>query len=135
MTVSGSCLCGQIRYELHGDDLRSSFLYQCHCSRCRQVTGSAANAVLVIPERNFRWLAGDDLVKHYRPESGSGASFCPECSSPAPFSDESGRTYWIPAGGLDSDIGLKVGAHMFTGSKAGWDEFSGPGQCFDEGMS
>lgn len=43
-TISGSCLCQQVRYELTGDP---QVKLLCHCDNCRKVTGSSfmANAV------------------------------------------------------------------------------------------
>ena len=43
-TISGSCLCQQIRYELTGD---SQVKLLCHCNNCRKVSGSSfmANSV------------------------------------------------------------------------------------------
>ncbi|RPH66319.1 MAG: aldehyde-activating protein, partial [Hyphomicrobiales bacterium] len=39
----GSCLCGDVRFEIAGDFEK---FYLCHCSRCRKDTGSAHGANL-----------------------------------------------------------------------------------------
>ena len=36
-TLSGSCLCGAVRYEATGEPKR---FVHCHCSRCRKATGT-----------------------------------------------------------------------------------------------
>ena len=33
----GSCLCGEIRYEIHGE---IGEIIQCHCQRCRKANGN-----------------------------------------------------------------------------------------------
>jgi len=35
---SGGCLCGKVRYTVRGEPYKSGL---CHCTECRQVTGSA----------------------------------------------------------------------------------------------
>jgi hypothetical protein len=42
-TYSGSCLCGEIRFEIEGEFER---FYLCHCEYCRKDTGSAHAANL-----------------------------------------------------------------------------------------
>jgi len=36
--LKGSCLCGAVRYEIHG---KLSGVLNCHCSMCRRAQGSA----------------------------------------------------------------------------------------------
>ena len=43
--LTGSCLCGAVRFEVEGD---ATELYQCHCSLCRKSTGSAAVTALLV---------------------------------------------------------------------------------------
>ena len=42
-TYSGSCLCGEIRFEIEGE---FELFYLCHCEYCRKDTGSAHAANL-----------------------------------------------------------------------------------------
>ena len=55
--LHGSCLCGEIRFEIHG---KIGPAGQCHCSKCRKVSGTDGNAVFYAPAASFRWLAGSD---------------------------------------------------------------------------
>lgn len=43
MKYSGSCLCGEVTFEIEGD---FEDFYLCHCERCRKDTGSAHAANL-----------------------------------------------------------------------------------------
>ncbi len=36
MTVSGSCLCGSVRFDVDGD---FEWFYLCHCRHCQKDTG------------------------------------------------------------------------------------------------
>ena len=42
--------------------------------------------------------------------------------------------YWVPAGLLDDDPGVRSGGHIFVGSKAPWDEIAGSAPQFQEGL-
>jgi hypothetical protein len=106
----------------------------CHCSQCRKVSGAASNAVIVVPETDFRWLAGETLGQRYARPSGWQTVFCRSCGSPLPQKLRGAAAYWVPAGLLDDDPGLRIGAHIFVGSRAPWDEISGSAPRFDEGL-
>ena len=46
-----------------------------------------------------------------------------------------GNSCWIPVGLFEGETGdLKVGAHIYVGSKAHWDEVADSGVVFDEGF-
>ena len=79
-TVTGSCLCGSVQYEVTG--LRDIIF--CHCENCRRTHGnfsaysSAARADLQITERRtLRWYHTDKDVT-----TNVWRGFCSECGSP-----------------------------------------------------
>lgn len=119
MTHKGSCLCGAVTFEIEGDFDR---FFLCHCSRCRKDTGSAHAANLFSSSAKLKWLSGEDRVKNFQlPETRHSKSFCVECGSALPRIKEDGKLLVVPAGCLDSDFSIKPYAHIFTGSKANWD--------------
>lgn len=104
MTASGGCACGGVRYRVDGP-LREVF--NCHCERCRRITGHhfAATAadtadVTVGPADTLRW---------YAPVVGVEYGFCGTCGS---------TLFWrvaatperlsITAGTLDQPTGLRT---------------------------
>src|SRR3546814_4636919 len=60
--LRGSCLCGEIRFEIDG---KIGAAGQCHCSKCRKVSGTDGNAVFYASTAGFRWLAGEDLIERF----------------------------------------------------------------------
>ena len=104
MPVLGGCLCGRVKFEV---DLPFAKFVKCHCSRCRQATGSAFAANAYVLPRAFRWLAGQDHVARFDlPQARSfSTSFCRECGSPLPHATRSGREVIVPAGSLREDPG------------------------------
>jgi hypothetical protein len=127
--MRGKCLCGAIEFELNGDVPN---LYQCHCSLCRKVTGSAANAAFRIAADQFAWISGSDQIREFATESGFKSHFCANCGSPVPNLTNSDSAYWIPVGLLEESSELELVAHLYVESKASWDVIADAGEQFDE---
>src|SRR5688572_31085247 len=66
--ITGSCLCGSIKFDIKPPF--EAFRY-CHCSRCRKASGSAHAANCLVPESQFRWLAGESSVRRRSEEHTS----------------------------------------------------------------
>ena len=117
--MKGTCLCGALRYEVSGTPTAFDL---CHCSRCREASGSAFLAELVFNAAEFEWVSGAQLVKTYeapvriRPP-GYRRTFCGACGGPLPTVDQG--VIRIPAGTLDDDPGLRPQRHIFVDFKAG----------------
>jgi hypothetical protein len=116
--IEGSCLCGEIRYEIAGA-LRSAT--HCHCSMCRKAHGAAFATYVEVEARNIRFTRGQELIARYRSSPEAERSFCSRCGSNLLFEpDESPDLVWVAAGGLDSESQVRPDAHIFVGSKAPW---------------
>lgn len=117
---TGSCLCGEIKFEIEGDF--DSF-YLCHCSRCRKDTGSAHAANLFSSSAKLKWISGEDKVSNFTlPSTQHTKSFCSICGSALPNIQMAGKLLVVPAGSLDSDVSISPNAHIFVSSKANWDK-------------
>lgn len=115
---SGSCLCGAVRFEVRGT---FDAFYLCHCSRCRKDTGSAYAANLFASDAGLTWTAGQDAVRRFTlPGTRHAKAFCSTCGSALPVAGAGFVA--VPAGSLDGDAPLMPQAHLFTASRAGWDE-------------
>lgn len=117
--LSGSCLCGAVKYEVTGH--LGVFQY-CHCSRCRKFTGSAHASNLLVSPEQFRWLDGEQYVKVYHPPHTRhfATAFCTQCGSSLPWHAKSGRAVVIPAGTLDDAPDIQPAQNIFCGSRAPW---------------
>ena len=115
----GSCLCGEVRFEILGD---FEHFFLCHCGRCRKDTGSAHAANLFSSTASIRWLSGEPKIKTFRvPSTRHEKSFCSECGSAIPNVQMNGALLVVPAGSLDSAIEMQPEAHIFVASSADWD--------------
>lgn len=117
--VSGSCLCGDVAYEVTNKPVR---MFYCHCSRCRRARSAAHAANVFYDIDGFRWSAGAERVREYQPADAKffTTAFCERCGSIVPRISRERGTVVVPAGSLDSDPGMRVMAHIFVADKASW---------------
>ena len=115
--ATGGCLCGVVRYEVHGE------LYNviiCHCSKCRRIHGhvsafaSTKRVDLRLAEqRGLKWYRSvqDETPDVYR-------GFCKECGASLFWDPRGDDEIYISAGTLDQPTGLKTIGHIWL-SQAG----------------
>ena len=127
--MKGKCLCGAVEFELDGEIPN---LYQCHCSLCRKVTGSSANAAFRIGADQFNWIRGEQLISDYVTDTGFKSQFCSMCGSPLPNLTGDDSAYWVPVGLLEDSAEIELVAHLFVGSRAAWDVVAAGAEHFDE---
>ncbi|HET6725018.1 MAG TPA: GFA family protein [Gammaproteobacteria bacterium] len=116
---SGSCLCGNIRFEIIGN---FEHFYLCHCEHCRKDTGSAHAANLFTSIAKLAWLSGEDGIRQFTlPSTRHSRSFCSICGSAVPSVQLNGALLVVPAGSLNTDVPIRPNAHIFVSSRASWD--------------
>ena len=122
MALTGSCLCGGVRYEITGPFLRAG---HCHCSRCRKHSGAAACTQGRVQQRHFRLVTGAKLLRVYAEPGHAAKVFCSTCgSSLFGGSWPTGPEVSIRLGTLDGDPGIRPQGHTFVDDRAAWDEIT-----------
>lgn len=117
---SGSCLCGQAKFEIEGS-FEGFFL--CHCKYCQKDTGSAHAANLFSGNAKLKWLSGQQQVKTFNlAPTRHTKSFCEQCGSAMPNFQMDGKLLVVPAGSLDTEVAIKPTAHIFVSSQASWEK-------------
>ncbi|KAF3073502.1 glutathione-dependent formaldehyde-activating enzyme domain-containing protein [Trichoderma breve] len=80
MSLSGSCLCGEVAY---ASSSPATLTALCHCLDCQKWTGSTYTANAVVPEASFQVTKGEP--KFYDTIGDSGKKnrhfFCANCGS------------------------------------------------------
>ena len=123
--VHGSCLCGGVSFEVALPFRRANY---CHCSRCRKHSGTAALAQARVPREQFRLLAGEELIRTFRPDEGKAKAFCAACGSSLFGGDwPAGPEVSVRLGALHDDPEIRPQYHAFVGSRAPWDELPDDG--------
>ena len=115
--LTGSCLCGDIAFEIDGP---VDMVGHCHCSMCRKFHGSAFATFGTAAPEDFRWLRGAERIRTYRSSAVGHRPFCPRCGSAVPATSESQPFVLVPMGNVVEDPGTRPRLHMFTGSMASW---------------
>lgn len=75
----GSCLCGDIHYEVHGELGGLTF---CHCKNCQKVNGTAFLAGTTVNPDEFKLDDPNHYLKSYESSQGVFRYFCGNCASP-----------------------------------------------------
>ena len=120
---SGRCLCGGVRYEIHGDLPGISC---CHCSKCRRFHGHIAayamttvNELKIIEAGGLKWFRSvtDETPDVYR-------GFCSECGSSLFWDPRGEERIAVAAGSLDEPTDLEVIGHSWISQKADYYEIN-----------
>ena len=119
MSIHGSCVCGAVRYAITGEV--GSFVH-CHCSRCRKSSGAAHGSSLFVKADQMTFTEGEQQVRRFKLDGTAWwcSAFCDTCGSALPWLTKNGKSWLVPAGGLDHDPGARPRSHIFVGSKAPW---------------
>lgn len=117
---AGSCLCGNVRYEIDGE---LSDFGHCHCRSCRKASGSAFGANAGVDRSAFRLLSGADTLREFESSPGKLRVFCARCGSPIYASlTKSPDVLRIRLGSLDTPLAARARAHTFVSDKADWED-------------
>ncbi len=115
--ISGSCLCGQVRYEVDGE---LGGLVHCHCRTCRKAHGSAFSSVAAVPKASFRWVTGEALLKSFESSPGKFRSFCMNCGSHIVANRPAQPTILLRLGCLDTPAPGQPKCHIWRSDGASW---------------
>ena len=116
--VTGSCLCGRVRYEITGPASKAS---HCFCSMCQKQHGGACGSYANYASADFRYTSGEEAVQRYASSSDAVRCFCSRCGS--------GLTWQAPE--RNDRIAVTLGTHdtpyagpalleYFTENKPAW---------------
>ncbi len=83
--ISGSCLCGAVRYSAPPPTL---FCAHCHCDYCRRAHGAAFVTWFGLREESCRVASEDDMLRWYVSSQQSRRGFCGRCGTTLFFASE-----------------------------------------------
>ncbi len=109
--LKGSCLCGDITFEITGN--LQSQASACHCNQCRKQSGHHWASHNVAP-------AGINIqgpVSWYEASSLAKRGFCARCGSFLFWKAHDEDQISFALGALDDEGGIKLERHIFVADK------------------
>lgn len=130
--LTGSCLCGAVRYEIRGEPL---VMYVCHCGTCRKATGTAFATNLLVRGDDFAVVAGEDRLAAFESSPQKRRHFCGGCGSPIySRADATKDVVSVRAGTLDTPPAQRPSMHTWVRDKAPWWEIRDDVPQLPEGL-
>lgn len=115
----GSCLCGEIRYEICGE---IGPLIYCHCQRCRKANGTAFASNAPVKVSEFHIVQGEHLLKKFHSTPSTIRCFCSQCASPIiSIKADTPEFYRLRVGTLDTPLKQHPTQHFYVDYKAEWE--------------
>ena len=114
--LTGQCLCGDISFEADGE---IPVMAKCHCTACRQSTGSAYAALMFMKQDDVK-ITGTPKTFQHKADSGNLMTkhFCSNCGTPM-FTQNSSREgmLGLRAGLINEHEEFVPKANVYTSSK------------------
>lgn len=125
MSVTGQCLCGQVKYKIAN---APSVAGVCHCKNCQRQAGSAFSTIAGVPRADFSFTSGEPkLYRDGDTKSGNTVDryFCGNCGSPI-YSALQGTpdTFYLKTGTMDDTSGFQPQFHVWCDTKQNWVELA-----------
>ena len=108
----GGCMCGAVRYEVHGP-MRG--VVNCHCEMCRRLHG-AFGAYTKVNNADLA-LVGESSLAWFDSSATARRGFCRSCGASLFWQPSGQETTSIAAGTLDQPSGLATIGHIFAAEK------------------
>ena len=118
--LTGSCLCGAIRYTINAEvkELRA-----CHCIDCQKTSGAGGSVNAMVKSADFRITQG--TPKRLAVKAASGRTlfrfFCGDCGSPIYSQRETTpENVSVRAGTMDNAPPMKIVGNIWTKTARPW---------------
>lgn len=114
--AEGGCLCGAIRYRLHGTVEDSAY---CHCRTCQRQSGAPVVAWFAIAPAQFAYTKGKP--KGYRASTRATREFCGDCGTYLLFrEDDAAASLGVNTATLDEPARVPPTFHIWHNSHINW---------------
>ena len=116
-SLSGGCLCGDVRYEIRGAPVH---VFHCHCSMCRRAGGTAFQTWAGLEADALTVTQG--TTQSYISSSFAARSFCGRCGGQLfwNYTTEQTPPVWVAVGTLDHPELLTPERHVFAADRVPW---------------
>ncbi len=115
-SVSGSCFCGAVKFEI---ELPTLWCGHCHCSMCRRPHGASFVTWAAVPPERFTVTSGEQYIVRFQSSEKGTRSFCKNCGSQM-FCQTEPEVIDVALAALHGKIDRDPEAHYFFDSRADW---------------
>jgi hypothetical protein len=115
--LTGSCLCGDVAFEIDG---AARPVVACHCGQCRKASGHYWASTQV--ESAALRLTRDAGLRWYRSSDFARRGFCGRCGATLFWEMDGEGCVSVSGGALDAPTGLTLERHIFTAWKGDYYE-------------
>lgn len=117
-TVSGSCLCGAVRFSAR---LPSKWVAHCHCTCCRRAHGAPLVTWVGFEADHFSLEASSAQPRWYESSPGARRASCPTCGTPMFFESErwSGEVH-VARALIEGPLDREPAVHVFYETHVPW---------------
>lgn len=129
---TGSCLCKSVQYRV---DSPFQMALNCHCNRCKKITGGAFEAIALVEESALTFTCGREFLTNYQISELASKNFCSRCGTPIYnlHSKVPGKAI-IHIGSLDNPAVVTPTANVFCESMLPWVQSIGALKSFPQGF-
>lgn len=111
----GGCMCGAVRYRLHG-----SFTYSahCHCRSCQRAVGAGFATYSAVAPENFEIIKGE--LTTYESSPGVRRGFCNQCGTSLTYAGDAWDDIAVHAATLDDPAAAVPTSNVYLEHKQPW---------------
>ena len=113
--ITGQCLCGDVRYEGHGEP---KWVVHCHCKLCQRHSGAAFLTYVGFVLEDLTWR--NQPPSAYKTDDGVERGFCSRCGSTMTFARPDRNEISVFAGTMDDPDLISPTAHAFYDHHFSW---------------
>ena len=111
----GGCLCGAVRYTLHGAPTYSG---HCHCRSCQRAVGAGFVTWVGVNPKNFHVTEGE--ITFCATSPGVQRGFCGRCGSSLTFAGDGWTDIGVTAASPDEPRIAKPASNVYLDHKQPW---------------
>mmetsp|Transcript_40992 Transcript_40992/g.97299 ORF Transcript_40992/g.97299 Transcript_40992/m.97299 type:complete len:154 (-) Transcript_40992:42-503(-) len=117
LPLRGGCLCRGVTYSI---SVEPSYVYFCHCTMCRRMSGAPSMVWLTVPISAFELNNSDRLTTHKSSERFQ-RKFCSTCGTHILFARSQKPSFFeVTYGSLDNPEALQPQNHIWNSSRLPW---------------
>ncbi len=127
--MKGSCLCGEIEYEVSELD---SPIQHCSCKTCRKAHAAAFNTAAGVSHENFHWVKGESTLSKFESSPGKLRYFCSKCGTHLIKTKKGTSTLVLRVATLDDDPGKVPEFRIWGSHEVSWLNYTSEIPVYDE---